>query len=363
MMETSRLDAEWITLNAFRGVTKIASKGDISKSTYDNALELGGALYPAMLGPESSILRRMRESETTIEYRQRATAKSLKERRLVTPLELVRADIADLQELLGIAKAIGDSKAKVDKIKKRVGTLRETERELNPSPHTENQLIFRDALNVERTVPSPRSGQGYRDFELPDSNILRVRVLHPDRPEHVTGADIIYERHSPRTEKASIVAVQYKIWEKKSMYLTDPRMLKQLDKLKEFTCDKTLCASRNGAQSYRFPCCAAFLRPTDKLQSENQAFISSGQHLPICKIRECTTIGERGAALLEYKSIRNIALSSEMFEGLFNTGKIGSRELTYSELTSLYEAYEVASDENTVVIYLQEFTDNQAAAS
>lgn len=42
MTEASRLDAEWITLNAFRGVTKIASRGDISKSSYDNVLELGG---------------------------------------------------------------------------------------------------------------------------------------------------------------------------------------------------------------------------------------------------------------------------------------------------------------------------------
>ncbi|KWB43022.1 hypothetical protein [Burkholderia ubonensis] len=358
MTETSRLDAEWITLNAFRGATKIAAKGDVSKSTYENALELGGALYPAMLGPESSILRRMRESETTTEYRQRASVRSLKENMVVAPLELVRIDIQDIQDLLEIAKTSKDSKEKVDKLKKRLGVLRGVESELNPMPHTENQLIFRDALNVDRIVPSPGSGQGYRDFQLPDSNILRVRVLHPDKPEHVTGADIIYERHSPHAEAASIVAVQYKIWERRSMYLTDARMLSQLDKLRRFTCDKTLCDQSGGASAYRFPCCAAFLRPTDKLQNQNQAFISSGQHLPICKIAECTTAGERGAPLLEYKGIRDVALSSEMFEGLFNTGKIGSRELTYDELTELYMDYQVAADEGAVVIYIQEFLDN-----
>jgi hypothetical protein len=56
--------------------------------------------------------------------------------------------------------------------------------------------------------------------------------------------------------------------------------------------------------------------------------------------------------------MRDISLSGEMFEGLFNTGKIGSRRLGYGELQKLYEAYEVESDESTVVIYAQEFADN-----
>ena len=66
-MNESRIDPEWITLNAFRDLLKIASKGDLSKSTYNEALEFGGALYPALLGRESSVLRRVRESDTTME--------------------------------------------------------------------------------------------------------------------------------------------------------------------------------------------------------------------------------------------------------------------------------------------------------
>ena len=75
---TSRIDAEWIALNAFRGLTKIASKGDMAKSTYDNALDFGGELYPELLGPESSVLRRERESDTAKEYRQKASVFALK---------------------------------------------------------------------------------------------------------------------------------------------------------------------------------------------------------------------------------------------------------------------------------------------
>jgi hypothetical protein len=238
-----------------------------------------------------------------------------------------------------------------------MATLVEVEKELNPQPHTEHQLIFRDALAVNRTVPALRSGKSYRDFRLPDNNVLRVRVLHPDRPEHITGADIIYERHSPHSEAARIVAVQYKIWTDKVMYLSDERMRKQLDRLKKFTCDKTVCQQSATENSYRFPCCAGFLRPTDKLQRPDQNFISTGEHLPICMIDKVATTTSRDSAVLEYSKIRDVSLSSETFEQLFNKGKIGSRLLTYSELEELYEEHEVASGNDTVVIYAQEFAD------
>lgn len=359
MENTSRINAEWITLNAVRGMTKLATKGDIGKATYDNALELGGELYPELLGPETSILRRERESDATKEFRQRARLRSIKENTTIDPLSLVREVIAEEKSLLEIEKQNNNKKNKgsVDQIKRRLAALLTAEKELAPFPHTENQLIFRDALSVNRTVPAINSGRAFRDFELPDSNILRVRVLHPDIPEHITGADIIYERHSPGEEAASIVAVQYKVWEKKMMYLTDERMLKQLDKLRSFTCNENICSHPEASNTYRFPCCASFLRPTDKLQKADQGFISSGQHLPICLIDECKSLSERGSPILEYKNMRGISLSSEMFEGLFNTGKIGSRQLGYDELKELYKAYEVESDENTVVIYAQEFAD------
>jgi len=48
--ETSRLDAEWIALTAFRGLTKIATNGDMDHSTYNGALEFGGELYPEPTG-------------------------------------------------------------------------------------------------------------------------------------------------------------------------------------------------------------------------------------------------------------------------------------------------------------------------
>ena len=352
---TSRIDAEWIALNAFRGLTKIASKGDMSKSTYDNALELGGELYPELLGPENSVLRRERESDTTKEYRQKSKLLSIKYEEPVEALALIRKDIEEMKDLLSIAKQSWNDRTRVDQLRKKLAQLVFSEREMNPVIHSENQLIFRDAYNVERELPSHGSGQGYRDFVLPDENILRVRVLHPDRPEHISGADIIYERHSPNEERASIVAVQYKIWSDKALYLSDLRMEEQLKRLKAFTCNKDVCEQSTDVDTYRFPCCAAFLRPTDKLQKVDQKYSSTGEHLPICKIDGCKSITTRGAPILEYKKMRDVSLNSEMFEYLFNKGKIGSRMLNYSELSALYADFLVSSSEDNVVIHAQEF--------
>ena len=53
--------------------------------------------------------------------------------------------------------------------------------------------------------------------------------------------------------------------------------------------------------------------------------------------------------------IKEVSLSAELFEDLFNRGKIGSRELSIEELKRLYENASVVDQSDTVVIYAQEF--------
>jgi hypothetical protein len=77
--------------------------------------------------------------------------------------------------------------------------------------------------------------------------------------------------------------------------------------MKFFTCDKNFCNSASSENSYRFPCCSGFLRPTDKLQNADQKFISTGEHLPICKIEDCKTKGKNGGSLLEYEKIKEVS--------------------------------------------------------
>lgn len=348
-----RVNSEWVALNAFRELLKLSTKGSVAKSTYDEALEFGGDLYPALLGHETSLLRRAKESDTARLYRQRARLKGQAEGRSIHPMELIDPEIEELEQLLAHAKATKD-KGQVDQLKNRLKTLRSTKDEIAPGPHSENQLIMRDTAAFPLGLPGMETGKGYRSFRLPDGHSLRVHLLHPDKPEHVSGADVLYERHQEGSDVASLVFVQYKIWEKQTLALTDPRLHKQLTKLKAIACDSGLCTHESDGAPYRFPHCAAFLRPTDKLQHANQKLISSGEHLPICRIQECTKINRFGTPVLEYKSIRSTSLSGEAFEYMFTYDKLGSRPVQYGQLGDLYEKLRISADPDHLVIHAQE---------
>lgn len=202
----SRLDSEWVTVNAVRELIRLATRGDRSKATYKHALELGAEICPEILGDDVSVLKRAKESQITREYRQLAEAQSRKADEEVTALALVKADITKLSELLESSRG----KQQTNLLMQRLKLLKIAQSELDPVSHSENQLIFRDAYNVNRNLPTLDIGQGSRDFELPDENVLRIRVLHPDRPEHLTGADMIYERHATSIDEVSVIALQYK---------------------------------------------------------------------------------------------------------------------------------------------------------
>lgn len=352
--DASRLEAEWVGLTAFRGLLKVASRSDMLKSTYDNALDFGAALYPELLGPEHSMLWRERESDTTREYRQRAQLLSVRESRKVDPLALVQSEIHEIKGLLRIAEETKASRSRVDQLRRKLKQLVGAEEELQPTPHSEHQLIFKDAYHAENYLPARRFGRGYRDFELPEDRVLRVRVLHPDIPEQVTGADLIYERHDPKLRKASMVAVQYKIWEDRTLYLSDPRMATQLERLSRFLCKRGLCSQGTDADGFRFPHCSAFIRPTDKLQNAGHKFFSTGEHLPICRIQQCKGLGARSAEVLTYDRIKDVSVTGDMFEYLFNRGKLGSRLLDYDELDTFYQDHSLDFGESTLLIYAQE---------
>jgi hypothetical protein len=330
----------------------------VSKATYNNALALGAVICPEILRPEVSVLRQDRESDLTKEYRQRATYRSIRDAKEITALSLVQNDINEFDSLVRAAKASND-KTKIDKLQRKLNSLRASEEEINPDKNTETQLIFRDALKVERNIPMLIEGKNSRTFELFDNNLLTIRVLHPEIPEHITGADLVYERYDKSTNTVVIAFVQYKIWENKMMYFSEnesnKRMLGQIKKMKDFLCTKEICKNKNENNQYRFPCCSAFLRPTDKLQSPSQAFISTGEHLPICHIDECIKITSNGVRVLEYDNIKKISLSHEMFEELFNQGKIGSKPLSLEELADLYKDSSIVSKKDTMLLYAQEY--------
>lgn len=108
---------------------------------------------------------------------------------------------------------------------------------------------------------------------------------------------------------------------------------------------------------FRFPYCAAFFRPTDKLQSASQELRSSGEHIPVCMIDGLIKVGPRGGKNLEYEEIRRVSLNHLVFEDLFCNGKIGSRTLSMEELAELYDGI-LENGEGKLVVHAQQFSNS-----
>jgi hypothetical protein len=349
--DNSRLDAEWTALNAVRELLTLAFKGRGSSATYEQAIAVAEQIIPNLFG-EDSLIKQAHESDLAREYRQLAQVASIEQGTKVDPLSLLRPEIAKYDNAL----KVGKNRERTDQIKRKLNAFRKAEDELDPKIHNETELIFRDAYGVARKLPEIGTGRGHKDYELPDKNVLRIRVFHPDGIEKICGADMLYERHSA-DDTASVVAVQYKIWDERLLRMSDERLCGQIDRMTSFFCDHHLCVPSEHDNTFRFPFCSAFLRPTDKLQTANQRLASTGEHIPVCRISELTGRGKRGGEVLTYDEICHLSLSHGVFEELFSTGKLGSRTLNYSQLQELYQRLTLQGADR-VFIHAQDFPED-----
>lgn len=343
-----RLALEWLVVNAFREMLNLASFGNANQATYKRAIELGGQVLPDLLG-ESSLIRAGQSSSIAREYQQRAKLESRKRASEVTAIELLNEKIASERELLAELQK-GDA---ADQIRIQLKKFEAALIELSPVRLSENQAINRDVRLFDKELPKIGDGHSYYDYRLTEELVLRVRALHPDKAEEILGADLVYERHSFDTEMVEIVLVQYKIWDDKKLYLSDARMKAQLERMSQQTCKMDMCKNTSDQHPYRFPYCCSFLRPTDRLQSPDQALRTTGLHLPLCYIDSVKSLGSRGADILEYDSIKSVSLTHIEFESLFRSGKIGSRSLSYDELRSLYGKIESMKNSASILLHGQ----------
>ena len=347
----TQLNIEFLGVSALREVVQIATGGDM-RATYKEVIKLGKELYPELYNSNNSILVKENESDMAREYRQRAIAESTLKKTTILPIDLITEEIQKLHSYIRISRNKGEH-SETDKLKLKLNQLEKASEELSETKNTENDLLLRDVYDVEREDPLPIvPGKKFRDFSISPKKTLRIRLLHPDKPEHISGADIIYEKHNIKKLTMRIAAIQYKLWDNKQLY-QEPRMSSQLNKLHKLFCLKDMCTCSNG-DTYRFPCCSAFLRPTDKIQKGSQRLLSSGLHVPLCKINELWETGSHGGTKLTYKGIKKSSLSGEMFEALFNSGKVGSREFPSYEIERFYKENEIFEHNERIVIHVRE---------
>jgi hypothetical protein len=261
---------------AARGVLDIALRRE-QPATYRQAINFGAAIAPSVLGRERRVLAGVKESEDARYYEELAAAESAANQIPITRLEYIEREIAKLEK--GI-NALPD----VTLMKSKLEALKRVRQEIKPKKYTENQLIMRDAIKVDRTLPITAEGTEHKEYVAGDQRILRISVLHPDPLESKIGADLIYEFHNLEDQTVRVAFIQYKLWDGKSMP-QDSRMGEQLARMHTVGCNGGFCKSpalANGKTPYRFPHCAVFLRPTDRLQHPNASLISSGLHVPLC---------------------------------------------------------------------------------
>lgn len=348
-LDHPRLDAEWTALNAFREMLGIAMKGKESP-TYAQSFLLAQTMLPEVFGG-GSLLAQAAEPEDVRMYRQKAEAQSLLAGTPVTALQVVNKEIAEYEALL----AAEPSKVLLEKPLKKLQRIRF---KLTQVAYSENQIILKDAFQASHLPVPSYMGDSCRDYRISTTRGLRIRLLHPDKPEHATGADLIYEQYWDEKQVARLTAIQYKIWDGERLYFSEAKNLEdQLGRLKKTFCEGGMCDPAEKSKrrdAYRLPHCAAFLRPTDKLQDQNSQLVSTGIHVPVCVVgRLCGGQGE--AKKIERKYLRGESLSQASFGELFNYNMCGSKWLTYKDLRRFYEANAVLRDPNTISIHAQEF--------
>lgn len=347
--EHKRRNIAFQTLIANRELLQLATKKN-QPPTYESALGLLNELSPVIYNEITQLLTKKNDSELIQYFKDQAEILSKEQQTEITSIELIESEISRLEHL-----------HEQDKTKKSLTTKllqhRVAREQMEPVRLTENRILNRDYSKVDRSDYAHKyfENDHFTDFTLDDGEILRIRFLHPDAYEHVTGADLIYEQFNLETEMIRFIMLQYKTWENGVMYVSQAANLEaQMTKMKKLLCDRDYCCGSNDTNhantQFRLPYCSGFIRPTDKLQENNSKLMSSGYHLPLCKAIELA--GEYGK--ITKSDIKGKSFSSNLFEELFNDNMVGSRWIKISEIDDFYAENNIFSDTNRILLYAQE---------
>lgn len=342
-------------LVCMRDIVSIAKKKS-TMPTYERALELFHDFNPELY---SQIVESLPQRNLSDEARlliARAQSESKEANVSISPIDVLEEELAKYNEY--IEKAPKTDYENLKLFYNKVGTLQQLRKSLKPRKLTENRILTRDTSYANRTdfgASMIQQDDFYVDYKLEGGKYLRIRLLHPDEAEHITGADLIYEQHMEGSGMIRIMFLQYKIWDNGVLYFSQAKnLLPQLDRMKTALCDKGFCSGPKlpeGKSDYRFPYCCAFLRPTDKLQISSSKLVSTGLHIPICHLRDnITTDTEK----LDKKALRGTMLNHELFEPLFNLGYLGSTWIHASQIKEFYTESKILEKDDTVTFYARE---------
>ena len=351
--EDEKRNLAFQTVVGMRDALSLATKKQ-QPPTYEQALTIINDLAPDLYNDVCKLISAKNDNDIVKYYREEAHIQSVISGIDIKPEDLISEEIDRLTKLKKEAKL---PKNEIRLFESRIASLYVGLENLKPRELTENRILNRDYSKVDRShyfAEQYFENDFYIDYELPFKKTLRLRLLHPDRPEHVTGADLIYEQYNHEKNKVRFIFLQYKTWDKGVIYFSQHENLKpQLGKMKSSLCDKGFCEKPDKIEiieKFRFPYCCGFLRPTDKLQNQDSKMISSGLYIPVCNVLEMY----ENAKKLEKSSLKQNTLSHKHFEELFNQNIIGSRWLDVDEVEDFYKEKEIIQHKDSIKIFARE---------
>ena len=349
--EEERRNLAFQTLVAHRDLLQLAVKRK-QPPTYENALGLLHELAPNLYDDFVELLTRRNDSELVLHFKELAEVKSSETGENIAPIELIEERISELKDL-------NEKDPTKQTIKRRLMEHLVARERMEPVRLTENRILNRDFNKADRSFYAEKYFEDdfFVDYKLANNDFLRIRFLHPDTDEHITGADLIYEQYDVLANKVRFVFLQYKTWESDVIYKSQAtNMVPQIEKMTSLLCNRGLCQTSTGTRSsnkYRLPYCSGFLRPTDKIQDRDSKLMSSGYHVPLCNALRLI----EDESKIEKRMIKEESFRSQIFEELFNSNMIGSRWIDVEALDQLYEEHNIFEKSDRIKLYAQEILE------
>ncbi|WP_265427076.1 hypothetical protein [Chryseobacterium sp. YIM B08800] len=346
--ETDRRDIAFQLVNALREVVSISKKMN-QPISYEQTLDLLSDFSPETYDAIVPLMQRKNESDWVKYFKEKADALSSDDK-VVTPIEVINEELSELKKI---------TNGRYDKrfLNKRVRDYENALDYFSPRKISEHKILNRDFYQTEREdfgiIETLYEDEEHKDYRLDNNKILRLRLIHPDRPEHIIGADLIYEHLDTKNKNVRFLHMQYKTWNNKSLNFKAGSLDEQINKLENILCKAGYCKDYDGkriGRFYRLPYCCAFLRPTSKMQNSDSKMVSTGMHIPVCQVKELMETEKS----LTKDNIKGKNISYKIFDELFNSNMIGSRVLSFAEHRKFYEDNDLLDNRNIVRLHAQE---------
>ena len=83
---------------------------------------------------------------------------------------------------------------------------------------------------------------------------------------------------------------------------------------------------------------------------------SSGLHIPLCVALHSWTETPRGAKVIIRSTIQSQSVSQEIYEYLFLSSFVGSRELESTKVEQYYRDWGILESDESIILHAQEFS-------